>query len=281
MKKDSPNRRTASAATKSLPIKARSSRRRPSGWLAAATLAALLASAVLWVQTESFAQTPVPEASNTSFKPELGEGMVVWRLFALSPTINSIILILSVIATVLFVYFLTTVKGHTMAPPAFVSEFNKLVQNQDFKQGADYCRDHEHVFIASILQRCAENTRKPHAVLMDMIDTEGRRRADIVWNRISYLSDISNVAPMLGLVGTVLGMIRAFYQELPEGSASISAGELSRHIGGAMATTLFGLTVGILALAFYAVIKGRVTQALADAEQAVHTIADQIKRDES
>lgn len=222
-----------------------------------------------------------PIAKESSFHPELGEGYVVLTLFKKSRTINSIIVALSVIALLLFLYFLFTIRSSAMAPRRFVDEINKMVRDQDFSQAADYCRRNSHLFIANVIQRCLENTSKPHSVLMDMVDTEGRRRADIVWNRVSYLADVSNVAPMLGLLGTVVGMIQAFFFALPEGSASISSAVLSQSIGGAMATTMFGLIVGILALVFYSVTKGRLTQALADTEQVVNGITDQIKRSDS
>ena len=156
----------------------------------------------------------------------------------------------------------------------------KLVLNQDYEEAARLCRDRDQVFVATILQRCVENAGKGHSVIMNMIDAEGRRRADILWNRTSYLSDISNVSPMLGLLGTVLGMIRAFF-ELDLHSTSAASSTLSRGIGGAMATTLFGLAVGILALVFYSIIKSRTTRSLAEAEKAIHTVADHIKRGES
>jgi biopolymer transport protein ExbB len=115
---------------------------------------------------------------------------------------------------------------------------------------------------------------------MGMVDTEGKRRADILWNRVSYLSDIANVAPMLGLLGTVIGMMRAFFR-LDSVDISVKSRALSSDIAGAMATTMFGLIVAIMALAFFSIIKGRATRVLAEAEQAVHAVADHIKRGEA
>jgi biopolymer transport protein ExbB len=112
---------------------------------------------------------------------------------------------------------------------------------------------------------------------MDMLDAEGRRRADILWNRISYLADISNVAPMLGLFGTVTGMIKAFFSLQTE-SASINSKLLATGVGEAMSTTMFGLMVAISSLVFYSIVKSRATQALSEAEQIAHSIADHIKR---
>ena len=112
---------------------------------------------------------------------------------------------------------------------------------------------------------------------MDMMDSEGKRRADILWNRISYLADIANVAPMLGLLGTVLGMINAFFAMKFE-SLSASSSALSTSIGAAMATTMFGLIVAIIATFCYSIVKSRLTRSLASAEEVVHSLTDHMKR---
>lgn len=200
-------------------------------------------------------------------------------LFMFSPVINGIIAGLSVLGLIFFLYFMLSINRRTFAPPGFVDEVVKLVIRGDYERAGDVCRRARGVFAAGIVQRCVENHKQNHSVMLDMIDTEGRRQADIVWNRVSYLADISNIAPMLGLVGTVLGMIKAFYG-LEHESGGIDAMVLSRGVGEAMATTLFGLSVGILTLVFYSLSKSRATRTLAEAEQAVHMIADHIKRDD-
>lgn len=223
--------------------------------------------------------TPIAQ-SGPSIDPSSGDLPTFLELFYASPWINGAIGALSVLALLLFLYFLFTVHPRSLAPPGFVDEVTKLVINREFDEAARLCRSQSGIFVASILQRCVENTGEGYSVLMGMIDAEGRRRADVLWNRTSYLADISNIAPMLGLLGTVLGMIRAFFQ-LEFETAGPAAGALSKGIAGAMATTLFGLAVGILALAFYSMVKARVTRALAEAEQVVHTVADHIKRGSS
>lgn len=201
------------------------------------------------------------------------------RLFMFSPVINGIIAGLSVLAMLLFVFFMVTISTASMAPASFVDDVNKLVIQRDFGEATSFCRRHRHVFAASIIQRCVENSGKPQAVIMEMLDAEGRRRADMVWNRISYLADVSNLAPMLGLLGTVRGMIKAFFS-LKGTTGSMNAMVLAESIGEAMATTMFGLGLAILALIFYSIVKARLTRALADVEQVVHSVADHIKRED-
>ena len=206
---------------------------------------------------------------------ETGQIPRIGVLFATSAVINSIILVLSVVSCGLFVFFILTINIASMAPNQLVNEVRKLVSDSKHDEAAQLCRRHQQVFVATVLQRCVENADKEPSVLMNMIDSEGRRRADLLWNRISYLADISNVAPMLGLLGTVWGLIKAFFG-MKFSSLSAESSVLTSGIGGAMTTTLFGLIVAILALAFYSIIKTRATKALAEAEQVSHAVADHI-----
>jgi len=201
-------------------------------------------------------------------------------LFMFSPVINGIIGGLSVLGLLFFLFFMASINRRTFAPPGFVDEVVKLIIRGDFERAADACRRSRGVFAAPIVQRCIENQSQGHSSMLGLIDTEGRRQADIIWNRVSYLADISNIAPMLGLVGTVLGMIKAFYG-LEHESGGIDAVVLSRGVGEAMSTTLFGLSVGIFTLVLYSLVKARATRTLADAEQAVHMIVDHLKQDDA
>jgi len=216
--------------------------------------------------------------SAPTIDPATGALPSLKQLFMFSPTINGILAGLSVLAVLLFLAYLLMINSRAMVPADLVDELTKLVLARKYEQAADLCRRNRRVFVASIVQRCVENPAKHHSVVIDMIDAEGRRRADVVWNRISYLADISNVAPMLGLLGTVLGMIKAFFT-LEQQTGSVNAKVLSAGVGQAMATTMFGLVVGIGALVLYSIIKGRATRTLAEAEAAVHALADHVKRD--
>lgn len=200
-------------------------------------------------------------------------------LFLYSKYINGILAGLSVLAVALFLVFLLTINSRAMAPADLVDELTKLAVAGHHDKAVDLCRRNRGVFIASVIQRCVENADKSHGVMMDMLDTEGKRRAEIVWNRVSYLADISNVAPMLGLLGTVLGMIKAFFL-LEKAPGNVLSKSLASGVGEAMATTMFGLVVGIAALVMYSLVKSRATRSLAEAEAAVHAIADHVKRDQ-
>ncbi len=203
--------------------------------------------------------------------PTLGD------LFFTSPWINGILAGLSLLALTLFVFLLTTIHPQSLAPRSFLDEATRLVVDGQFKELVDFCRSNQRVFAATLVQRAAENADQDHSVVMTMLDSEGKRRAEVLWNRVSYLADIANVAPMLGLMGTVLGMIKAFFG-LEFRSLSAESSILARSIGEAMSTTLFGLAVAIMTILLYSVIKSRITKSLSETEQAVNALADHLKR---
>lgn len=206
---------------------------------------------------------------------EKGEPLTIQYLFLTNPYINGILLALSVLSLILLIFFWLTISSSIMAPRSLLEEVRRMVSAGDYKQAVDYCRSHQRVFAASIAQRAIENADQDQTIIMQVVESEGRRRAELIWNRISYLADIANVAPMLGLLGTVIGMIQGF-DVMDMVASGVKADLLSQNIAMAMGTTMFGLIVAIIALACHALAKGRATSALGEVERAVHDIADQL-----
>lgn len=96
----------------------------------------------------------------------------------------------------------------------------------------------------------------------DAMGAEAALVESAVRQRISYLAMVGNVATMLGLLGTVYGLILAF-QGLGDASSIERNARLSEGIATAMATTAWGLLVGIPALAAHTVVEGKANRVLA------------------
>jgi biopolymer transport protein ExbB len=97
--------------------------------------------------------------------------------------------------------------------------------------------------------------------------------------RVAYLATIGNVATMLGLLGTVYGLILAF-SALGDTSAGERAVQLSEGISTAMATTAYGLLVGIPALAVHAWLEAQARAALAQIEASAGRLAARLRAGE-
>lgn len=95
--------------------------------------------------------------------------------------------------------------------------------------------------------------------------------------RVAYLAAAGNISTMLGLLGTVYGLILAF-SALGDASAGERAVKLSEGISTAMATTAFGLLVGIPALALHAWLEGLARERIAELEAMAGKLALGIRR---
>jgi biopolymer transport protein ExbB len=125
--------------------------------------------------------------------------------------------------------------------------------------------------ISSVMERSlnflTKNPTSSMAEVREIAQAEGMRLASL-WNqRISYLADIGSIAPMLGLLGTVLGMITSF-TVVANDVVSSRPMLLAGGVAEALITTAAGLVIGIPLMAFYAFFRGRVQGMISDLEAA-------------
>ena len=108
---------------------------------------------------------------------------------------------------------------------------------------------------------------KGRVVFEDAILAEGKAKIEALWNNLSYLGDAAVIAPMLGLLGTILGMIDAFnFQAFKAGVIQPVA--LAQGLSKAMITTAFGLMIAVPVMVFYSYFRGRIAAITSTAERA-------------
>jgi biopolymer transport protein ExbB len=96
--------------------------------------------------------------------------------------------------------------------------------------------------------------------------------------RIEHLNVIGNISPMMGLLGTVIGMLRCF-NEISQVSGSIDPKQLAAGIFEALVTTCLGLIVAIPTLYFYAIFRNRLDELAGEASVAAEQILASFKPD--
>ncbi len=195
----------------------------------------------------------------------LGAGPVMYALLALS--VVSLMLVI--------VYFLTIRKGAVVSS-GFMATADALLRKRDHLGLLAVSNRHGEA-IARVVQKVLDfSTKNPNAdfaQIREIAETEGTRIASSLNNRVAYLADIGTIAPLIGLLGTVFGIITSF------GALSGDLGTaryalLSRGISEALINTSAGLTIGIPAMIFYALFRGRVQKLISDLEAAVtHILA--------
>jgi biopolymer transport protein ExbB len=177
---------------------------------------------------------------------------------------------LSVLAVMLIVVYFFSLRRGAVADGRYMQTAEALIRNKDYTGLLALSKRHG-VAIASVMERAMHFlTQNPNASIpeaREIAQAEGVRLAGL-WNqRISYLADIGSIAPMLGLFGTVLGMIKSFSVVASDivGSRPMM---LAEGVSEALVTTAAGLLIGIPVMAAYAFFRGRVQGMVSDLEAA-------------
>jgi biopolymer transport protein ExbB/TolQ len=100
-------------------------------------------------------------------------------------------------------------------------------------------------------------------------ESEGGRVADRLMSQVEWFADIAAVAPLVGLLGTVLGMFQAFGGIASDVSAGAKPMVLAQGVSQAIVTTIFGLAVAIPSLLAYALFRRRAQKRIAEIEEGV------------
>lgn len=195
------------------------------------------------------------------------------EVFKAAPMIYSILFTLSVFTFVVWLYSFLTVRQSVLVPTEFIKEIRALLLEKKVERALDLCQRSSH-FSASILASGMLARTHGHQVMVEAMQTEGKRCGVLLWQRLSLINDVAIIAPMLGLLGTVLGLFYAFYDvnRSPDTLASIFDG-----LGIAVGTTVAGLIVAILAMVFYATLKFRVVRLLNTLENETLLIGNLIE----
>ncbi|MBV8329851.1 MAG: MotA/TolQ/ExbB proton channel family protein [Verrucomicrobia bacterium] len=106
-----------------------------------------------------------------------------------------------------------------------------------------------------------------------MAETEGSRVASSLNQRIVYLAAIATLSPMLGLLGTVIGIINSF-GVLASNTTQPRPMLLAHGVSEALVATATGLVIGIVAMAFYTLFRGKVASMISDLESATSHIVN-------
>src|SRR6266446_4008354 len=186
------------------------------------------------------------------------------------------LVLLSIFSVMLVIVYLMTIRRGAVVSSGYMATADALLRKRDYLGLLAVSNRHGEA-IARVVQKILDfTTKNPNADLQhvrEIAETEGTRVAASLNNRVTYLADIGMIAPLLGLLGTVLGIIRSF------GALGADLGTaryvlLSRGISEALVNTCAGLAIGIPAMIFYAFFRGRVQRLISDLESAVtHMLA--------
>ena len=198
-----------------------------------------------------------------------------WEIVFSSP-VSLLIILLSIAAVALVVEHVMTIRSAVLMPPGLGEDVRRMLAMGNLAAADERCRM-EPSFLAYVLGAgLAEADGGWPEVEKAMEDATAEQSARL-FRKIEYLSLIGNIAPMLGLLGTVIGMILAFKKvATTEGAAR--AADLAGGIYLALVTTVEGLIVAIPALGAFAVFRNRVDQLAAEVAYTAQHVFAPLKR---
>ncbi|TRX51412.1 MotA/TolQ/ExbB proton channel family protein [Fulvivirga sp. M361] len=170
------------------------------------------------------------------------------------------ILVLSIVAIYIFVERVRTINAASKTPDQFMSQIRQQVEKGDVDGARMTCQQHDSP-VARMIEKGVARIGSPLKNIEVSIENVGKIEIFKLEKNLSLLATISGAAPMLGFLGTVIGMIQAFISIAQE-EGSVSPKLLSEGIYTAMVTTAAGLFVGILAYLGYNYLVTRVQKVI-------------------
>jgi biopolymer transport protein ExbB len=182
---------------------------------------------------------------------------LTWMIQA-SGTFGLLILLLSFIMVALIMMNILQVRRDNFVPQAFIESFEQRLNAKDYQGAYETARADESL-VARVLAAGLSKLNQGYDKAVEGMQEVGDDENMALEHRLSYLALISAVAPMLGLMGTVSGMITSF-REIATSPTTPKPSELAEGISTALFTTLEGLTVAIPAMVFYAILRNRIAR---------------------
>lgn len=159
------------------------------------------------------------------------------------------LLVLSVIAVYIFVERYGAIKKGSREDQNFMNEIKAFIHQGNIDGARNLCQRTDYP-VARMIEKGVNRIGKPLADIGAAIENTGKLELYKLEKNLATLATISGAAPMIGFLGTVIGMVLAFHQ-MATGGGNIEVHMLAEGIYTAMVTTVAGLVVGIMAYIGY------------------------------
>ena len=210
------------------------------------------------------------------------EGINVWDLAVKGGWIMIVLLLLSIVGVYIFCERFSVLRKAMKRNPLFMERINDNILEDDVKSAINYCR-HENTPVSRVVEKGLKNFNLSADAIRETVNNSANLEIAELEKGMPILSTIAAVAPMIGFLGTVTGMVQAFWHMSNAGN-NIDVSLLSGGIYEAMITTVGGLIVGIIALFSYNYLVTMVDKVQNDVEaqmitfmQIVHSKKESIK----
>ncbi|HUN80037.1 MAG TPA: MotA/TolQ/ExbB proton channel family protein [Phycisphaerae bacterium] len=167
-----------------------------------------------------------------------------------------IIAAMSLVALTIVIEHFWTIRRSTVVDPREIETARELIEARKFRECLDLMSRSRTMF-ADVLSVALRHGRHGFDAMHQAADERAGAWSSRLFRKVEYLNIIGNLGPLMGLLGTVLGMIRAFGQ-MRAAHGAYHPEDLAGGISLALVNTFLGLGVAIVALGFFGVCRNRV-----------------------
>ncbi len=219
---------------------------------------------------------PVTTGDTPTDQKESGTPRGFFAILKAGGPVGLLIILLSIAAVALIIEHLMTIRAQVLMPPGMDEEVRQLLAAGRLGPADQACQM-QPSFLSFVLRAGFAEVDGGWPAVEKAMEDATAEQSSRLFRKIEYLSVIGNIAPMLGLLGTVVGMIFAF-RELADSQGAPRAADLAEGIYLALVTTVEGLIVAIPSLAAFAVFRNRVDHFVAEVTYTVQHVAAPLKR---
>lgn len=223
-----------------------------------------------------FLQTPTQIITTTNEKQIFS----LWEILFSGGLIGNIIMIaiflLGILALYIFLERFFYIKRASKVTPNFLENIKDFVQEGKIQTAVDYCRTIDSPE-ARMIEKGLVRIGRPISDISNAMQNQGQLEIAKFEKNLNILASASGAAPMLGFLGTVVGMIMAFF-EISNVTGAVSPKLLASGIYTAMATTAVGLFIGIPAYFFYNILVTNVDRLVLKIQTHVNDFLDALNK---
>lgn len=215
-------------------------------------------------------------------KTEITEEQVfsLWEILFgghwISSAIIIAILLLGALALYIFIERLLFIRRASRPIPNFLNNIKDFVRDGKIETAVDYCKSIDSPE-ARMIEKGLARIGRPMSDITNAMQNQGQLEVSKLEKNLNILASASGAAPMLGFLGTVIGMIMVFF-EVSNVTGAVSPKLLAAGIYAAMGTTAMGLAIGIPAYFFYNILVTRVDRLILKVQTEVNDFSDTINK---
>ena len=223
--------------------------------------------------------TPYNHAMNSLILFARVDTEVSWLYYyatACGPYFGPLFVLISIVFVTLAIMNWLAISRSAIVPPEMIEQFQKKMASKEYQEAYEIAKNSDSTLgriLAVGLVKMSDNVSAAEQAMNDAAEEE----VLALEHRLSYLGTIASISPMVGLLGTVMGMIKAF-SVIAKSGGPPQASVLAEGISLALVTTLIGLMIAIPALVLFEIFKNRLARFMLELSLQTENVLKQFKQ---